>query len=110
MGVRIALDDFGTGYSSLSYLLRFPFDTIKIDSSFIQARKRKERLVVLRSIIALGHGLEQSIIAEGVENESDVTELMQLGCECAQGYYFGEPMEAQMIDHLISRETRLAGQ
>ncbi len=110
LGIGLSLDDFGTGYSSLSYLLRFPFDTIKIDSSFIQARERKERLIVLRSIIAMGHGLEQSIIAEGVERESDVTELMQLGCECAQGFYFGEPMEAEMIDKMISRETRLAGQ
>ena len=110
LGIGLSLDDFGTGYSSLSYLLRFPFDTIKIDSSFIQAKKRKERLIVLRSIIALGHSLEQSIIAEGVESESDVTELMQLGCECAQGYHFGAPMEAHMIDRHISRETRLAGQ
>lgn len=110
LGIGLSLDDFGTGYSSLAYLLRFPFDTIKIDSSFIQARERKERLVVLRSIIAMAHGLEQNIIAEGVENETDVTELQQLGCEAAQGYYFGEAMDAQHISQAIESEVRLAGQ
>ncbi|MGB7334237.1 MAG: sensor domain-containing phosphodiesterase [Salaquimonas sp.] len=110
LGVGLSLDDFGTGYSSLAYLMRFPFDTIKIDSSFIQARDRKERLIVLRSIIAMAHGLEQNIIAEGVERDSDVTELKQLGCESAQGFYFGEPMDAQSISSLIESETRLAGQ
>ncbi len=110
LGVGLSLDDFGTGYSSLAYLMRFPFDTIKIDSSFIQARDRKERLVVLRSIIAMAHGLEQSIVAEGVENETDVTELHQLGCEAAQGFYFGQAMAASDISQLIESETRLVGQ
>ena len=110
LGIGLSLDDFGTGYSSLAYLMRFPFDTIKIDSSFVQARERKERLVVLRSIIAMAHGLEQSLVAEGVENETDVTELNQLGCECAQGYYFGEPMAARDIRKLIANEMRMAGQ
>ena len=77
--------------------MRFPFDTIKIDSSFIQARERRERLIVLRSIIAMGHGLDQSLIAEGVEKESDVTELRDMGCEFAQGYLFGEAIEADQV-------------
>ncbi len=104
LGVGISLDDFGTGYSSLSYLLKVPFDVIKIDKSFVQARQQNERLIILRSIIALGHGLNQSIIAEGVEYESDATDLMQLGCEYAQGYLFGEPMTIDAAAQLIENE------
>ena len=110
LGVGISLDDFGTGYSSLAYLMRFPFDTIKIDKSFIQSRGQNERIVVLRSIVALAHGLNQSIIAEGAEFESDVTELMQLGCEYAQGYLFGEPMPANEVEKVLAEEFKLAGQ
>ncbi len=110
LGIGLLLDDFGTGYSSLAYLMRFPFDTIKIDSSFIQARERKERLIVLRSIIAMAHGLEQTLIAEGVENETDVTELNQLGCECAQGFYFGEAINADQVESIMLEELKLAGQ
>ena len=104
LGVGISLDDFGTGYSSLSYLLKVPFDVIKIDKSFVQARQQHERLIILRSIIALGHGLNQSIIAEGVEYESDATDLMQLGCEYAQGYLFGEPMKIDVACNMVENE------
>ena len=106
LGVGISLDDFGTGYSSLSYLMRFPFDTIKIDKSFVQARMQNERLVILRSIVALAHGLNQKIIAEGAEYESDITDLIQLGCEYAQGYLFGEPMSAEEVTKLLLEETK----
>jgi len=108
LGVGISLDDFGTGYSSLSYLLKFPFDTIKIDKSFVQARMQNERLVILRSIIAMAHSLDQSIIAEGAEYESDVTDLLQLGCEYAQGYLFGEPMNLEDVTKLLLNETKQA--
>lgn len=104
LGIGISLDDFGTGYSSLSYLLKIPFTNIKIDKSFVQARKHHERLVILRSIIALGHGLNQTIIAEGTEYESDATDLMQLGCEYAQGYLFGEPMSMEAMKRIIGSE------
>lgn len=105
LGVGISLDDFGTGYSSLGYLLKVPFNSIKIDKSFVQARQQHERLVVLRSIIALGHGLNQTIIAEGTEYESDATDLMQLGCEFAQGYLFGEPANIASITKNIMDEN-----
>lgn len=106
LGVGLSMDDFGTGYSSLSYLMRFPFDVIKIDSSFIQARERPERLTVLRSIVAMAHGLGQKLIAEGVEQESDVTELRQLGCEYAQGYLFGEAVAIEDVARLLKSNTR----
>lgn len=110
LGVGLSMDDFGTGYSSLAYLMRFPFDTIKIDQSFVLAREKKERLVMLRSIIAMAHGLEKKLIAEGIEFESDVAELLQLGCEYGQGYLFGEPMSAANAGQMTGQEYRMAGQ
>jgi len=107
MGVGLSLDDFGTGYSSLSYLTRFPFDTIKIDKSFIQSRDRPERLVVMRAIIAMAHGLNQKIIVEGTELESDATELAQMGCEFAQGYLYGEPMNIEAVEKMLTEEMEL---
>lgn len=110
LGVGLSMDDFGVGYSSLSHLMRFPFDTIKIDRSFLQARNRRERLIVLRSMIAMAHGLERKVIAEGVESESDVAELLQLGCEYGQGYLFGEAVDADQVREMVAEEYRLAGQ
>ena len=79
LGIGLSMDDFGTGYSSLSYLTKFPFDTIKIDKSFVQSRENSERLIVLRSIVAMAKGLNQKIIAEGTELESDIAEFAGIG-------------------------------
>ncbi len=110
LGIGLSLDDFGTGYSSLAYLMRFPFDTIKIDRTFMQERQRKERPVILRAIAAMAHGLNQQLVVEGVETESDVAELLQLGCEFGQGYLFGAPMSASDTTTLLKQEFRMAGQ
>ena len=104
LGVGLSLDDFGTGHSSLAYLQRFPFDTIKIDQSFVRTTSRGTRPVILKSIIALAHDLGMDVVAEGAETDSDAVELYQLGCEYAQGFAFGEPMDADAAMRLLTEE------
>jgi diguanylate cyclase (GGDEF)-like protein/PAS domain S-box-containing protein len=104
LGAGLALDDFGTGHSSLSYLQRFPFDTIKIDQSFVRTNNKGTRPVILRSIISLAHDLGMDVVAEGAETDSDAVELYQLGCEYAQGYAFGEPMTPEAARKLLQSE------
>lgn len=108
LGVGLALDDFGTGHSSLAYLQRFPFDTIKIDQSFVRTTGKGTRPVILRSIIALAHDLGMDVVAEGAETDSDAVELYQLGCEYAQGYVFGEPMAPEQAFALVKTEEHEA--
>ena len=87
------MDDFGTGYSSLSYLLKFPFDKIKIDKSFVTAST--EDVVardILRSIASLGKTLKITITAEGVETQEQVEFLREIACTQLQGFYFAKPL------------------
>jgi len=104
LGAGLALDDFGTGHSSLAYLQRFPFDTIKIDQSFVRANNKGTRPVLLRSIVSLAHDLGMDVVAEGAETDSDAVELYQLGCEYAQGFVFGEPMTPEAARKLLASE------
>jgi hypothetical protein len=101
-GAGLALDDFGSGYSSLSYLQRFPFDTIKIDRSLVQASAGEgPGSAIVRSVVALGHELGRKVVAEGVETAEDAAFLRSIGCELAQGFYYGEPMPDRDVLHLL---------
>ncbi len=106
LGIGLSLDDFGTGYSSLSYLTRFPFDTIKIDKSFIDDTSPK-RSVLLRSMVNMAHELGLSVVAEGVADENDALELRQMGCEYVQSFMFGPPLNADGALKLLKEQFPL---
>ncbi len=99
LGVQLSIDDFGTGYSSLSQLQKLPFDTLKIDRSFVMdIGENRENSEILNSIIALAKSLHLRIIAEGIETESQLALLTDLNCDYGQGYHFAKPMPLADID------------
>lgn len=103
MGIKLSIDDFGTGYSSLSYLHSLPFDTLKIDRSFVQRMTEdgKGREIV-RSIVALARALGKSLVAEGIETEAQLVQLRELQCDEGQGYYFSKPLSAVAITPMLA--------
>ena len=107
LGVRIAIDDFGTGYSSMSYLKRLPIDTLKIDSSFVgELPGNSNDLAIATAIIALGHSLGLTVVAEGVETEAQAWALRELGCNIGQGYLFARPMPPDQVQAYLERHAR----
>ena len=106
IGVSIAMDDFGTGYSSLSYLLKFPFDKIKIDRSFISAiNQDKAACDVLRTIGSLGKTLGIRITAEGVETQEQVNFLRAIACDQLQGFFFAKPLQSEDVPPFLLART-----
>ncbi len=104
LGVRISMDDFGSGYSSLSYLQAFPFDKIKIDRAFvINLGRNAQSAAIIRAVIGLGHGLEMSIVAEGVETQEQLGFLADEGCDAVQGYFLGKPLPIGQYAALVGR-------
>jgi len=102
LGVMIAIDDFGTGYFSLSYLHQFPLDTLKIDRAFvINMNKSKSSNRIVRSIANLALSLEMDIVAESIEEKTQMDDLRGLGCQYGQGYFMAKPMPADDIIELI---------
>lgn len=107
MGVQLAIDDFGTGYSSMSYLQKFPVNTLKIDSSFINdlTEKKEGGFAIVQAICALAHGLGIDVVAEGVETEEQADVLISCNCEALQGYLFSQPLPEQEARQYIMEHT-----
>ena len=102
LGVTIAMDDFGTGYSSLSHLLRFPFDKIKIDRSFVEASTSDAvARDILKAIASLGKTLKLKITAEGVETKEQADFLSEIACHQLQGFYFARPLDPIDMPHYL---------
>jgi EAL domain-containing protein (putative c-di-GMP-specific phosphodiesterase class I) len=102
LGVGLAVDDFGTGYSSLSHLATLPIDTLKIDRSFVARLKEgSAEAAVVRSIILLGGSLGKSVLAEGIETESQYGQLNAMGCRLGQGFLLGHPLTAEQAQALL---------
>ncbi|MGB9077108.1 MAG: bifunctional diguanylate cyclase/phosphodiesterase [Terracidiphilus sp.] len=106
LGVSIALDDFGTGYSSLAYLWKFPFNTVKIDQSFVSEMETEPKAAaIVHTIAALGKILGLSITAEGVETPAQAAILKEAGCDQGQGYLFSRPLPAESANALANAES-----
>jgi EAL domain-containing protein (putative c-di-GMP-specific phosphodiesterase class I) len=102
LGIPIAMDDFGTGYSSLNYLRRYPFHVLKIDRSFVKdiASSSKNRELIIASI-AMAHGLNLKVVAEGVETEEQSAFLKAQSCDFSQGYLYSPAVTADDFIHLF---------
>jgi EAL domain-containing protein (putative c-di-GMP-specific phosphodiesterase class I) len=102
LGVQIAIDDFGTGYASLSHLQRLPVDILKVDKSFVtalsQGGKSRE---LLQAILGVGRALSLAVVAEGIEAQTQMTTLQEMGCEMAQGFLVGKPSPAEVAESLL---------
>jgi len=106
LGLQLALDDFGTGYSSLSYLKNLPFDLLKIDQSFIHGLPdNREDIALVEAIITMGHQLGMKVIAEGVEQEEQLSLLTRLGCDLVQGYLIARPVDAKATTLLLKNRV-----
>jgi diguanylate cyclase (GGDEF)-like protein len=106
LGIGLAVDDFGTGYSSLAYLRRLPVCEVKIDKSFVLGMGSDQSdLAVVRAIVDLGHSLNLSVVAEGVEEDAVRFQLAEMGCDVAQGYLFSRPLEERRFETWLQTRT-----
>ena len=103
MGIGLSCDDFGTGFSSLSSLRELPFDTLKIDRSFVSGDEIDERTAhIVQSIVGLAHGLGMAVVSEGIETQEQIDQLAALGCDYGQGFFLGSPVSAKEIEAVLS--------
>ena len=101
LGLRLSLDDFGTGYSSLSYLKQIPFDTLKIDKSFIDDLQNKQDQSFVNMIVTIADELSLDVVAEGVDNREQLEYLKSMKCEQYQGYYCSKPLPIKEFEELF---------
>ena len=105
IGIQLSMDDFGTGYSSLSYLHRLPFDSLKIDRSFVyNVGENGENSEILQTIVSLAKNLKMRVIAEGIETESQLLLLQNLGCDYGQGYLMSKPLPVAEIEKQLYKK------
>ncbi len=106
LGVNLAMDDFGTGYSSLAYLQKFPFNKLKIDKSFVSnITTDPEQAAIINTIISMGHNLNMSVLAEGVETTDQASYLRRHNCNQMQGYLLSKPVDSESISHILQNTT-----
>ncbi len=106
IGIQLSIDDFGTGYSSLNYLHRLPFDTLKIDRSFVYAvGEDGENSEILQTIISLAKNLKMKVIAEGIETEKQLSMLRTFGCDFGQGYLLSKPKSTEETEELLQNNA-----
>ena len=99
LGLHLAVDDFGTGYSSLTYLKRFPVEAIKIDRGFVAGLGLDtEDTTIVEAVVNLGHLFGIAVVAEGLETPLQLTRLREMGCDRGQGYLFGRPRPASIVE------------
>jgi diguanylate cyclase (GGDEF)-like protein/PAS domain S-box-containing protein len=101
--IHLCVDDFGTGYSSLSYLQSLPVSTLKIDRSFVsRLGADRENSEIVRAIVMLAHHLKMDVVAEGVETEEQLLQLVSLECDCGQGFFFSKPLDEEAAEALLT--------
>jgi EAL domain-containing protein (putative c-di-GMP-specific phosphodiesterase class I) len=107
MGVHLSIDDFGTGYSSLSYLKRFQVNTLKIDRAFIRdIASDHEDSAIVQAIVALAHSLQLQVVAEGVENDTQLQHLKRLGSDEYQGFFRSKPLPGEQFERFLKAEMQ----
>lgn len=107
IGVQLSIDDFGTGYSSLSYLHRLPFDTLKIDRSFVYSvGANGENSEILQTIISLAQNLKMRVVAEGIETTNQLSLLQSLGCDYGQGFLMAKPKSKDDTERLLEERPQ----
>ena len=109
LGISLAMDDFGTGYSSMRYLRKYVFDTLKIDKEFVHdlsSDQSDSELVI--ATIAMAHGMGMKVVAEGVENETQLKVLVEQGCDLAQGYLFSRPERFELVTEVLLSRQRIS--
>ena len=106
--IGLEIDDFGTGYSSLSYLRQLPFDTVKIDRSFVkEIGTADDTSEIINTVLQLARSLGMDVVAEGVETKEQLARLAAMGCISGQGYYFSKPVDAERALRLIRDKVAL---
>ena len=102
LGIKVALDDFGSGYASIKYLMQLPFDVLKIDKVFVDniaSDKNSHKFISM--LISVGHTLDCTLIAEGVEQQEQLEILKGMGCDCIQGFLLGKPVDFDTAKSLL---------